>query len=729
MNTSIGHNDRPGSFSPQTVDDEIARYLSTAPQPTETTGDAHLIHEIAAYHALPPEADVSLARVHARVRHSIDAPGDGNASMQTDSVVHTHVERDSDPHSPQRVRADNIPSSRMRRLELLPAPLRAIAAVLVVALLIGGFVAVFHLPGARQNATPTWQNVAISHANARGKSLDFDPAHVQVDYAVSDVDGTIYALGGNHLWYSKDGGATYQPFTPSLPPIKSGVSYKISVVSGLRGIFATTGLDSYLISGFSSGILYAEAGAARWRTLTVPNPNAVLPVTQTGTSITFSADDIWNAIFPEYAFDWSMPLRDKPVMARAMSNWIFVLAPPIFDKSLSMLIGTPDFGATWYALSATLPATLPYSCTRFAVNPADVRQLFCLMGSNTVEQTMDGGLTWQQVSNASDHTNNLYAWIWASQRAVYMYSSTWGASKQTLAQHPIGAGDWFAVATLPSDSQVIDVSSDGTVYAARVGSPGKESQETLLSVSVLAPGARQFSPVGAEAKYSIPSSYIYLSLGGLYSGKARAVYAHIAPTAPVGNPRPLYRLVLPAADNSPQPVVTPFLTPTSPSIATPISHGPCTSARGDVANIQNGGYGADLDTFAQRWGPSDGVAGGSEYFGRWPDGTPKMQVADAIPSNQRVYMMDYTVDKAQDMTLAQAVVFAGSILPKDTALLARTQQGNEVIAFYCSAALIAAFPTSVQDINGPLPHNGWVIVSYGLRNDGNISDIRFGPQA
>ncbi|MGZ3677550.1 MAG: hypothetical protein ACXWQR_03165 [Ktedonobacterales bacterium] len=54
MNTSIDHDDLPERFAPETVDDEIARYLSTEPQPAVSADDAHLIHEIAAYHALPP---------------------------------------------------------------------------------------------------------------------------------------------------------------------------------------------------------------------------------------------------------------------------------------------------------------------------------------------------------------------------------------------------------------------------------------------------------------------------------------------------------------------------------------------------------------------------------------------------------------------------------------------------------------------------------------------------
>jgi hypothetical protein len=269
------------------------------------------------------------------------------------------------------------------------------------------------------------------------------------------------------------------------------------------------------------------------------------------------------------------------------------------------------------------------------------------------------------------------------------------------------------------------VSPDDTVYAVS----SLEGQQTRLRISTLTAGMRQFAPVGNVATLTLPSSAIFFDLGGLYSGKTLAVYVHVAPVDQVTGPLPLYGLALSTDNTSPQPVVTPFLTPTSsPPTATPTPHGACTSTPGDVANIQSGGYGADLNTFAQRWGSLDGAAAGSVYFGRWADGTPKVQVADAMPSNHRVYMLGYSVDKAQDVTQAQAVTLATSILPKDATPMAHTQQGNELIVFYCSAALIAAFPASVQDINGPLPHNGRVVVSYLLRNDGNVSHIGFGPQ-
>lgn len=723
MNTDIDHEYLPESFAPETVDNEIARYLGTEPPFTGTAArDAYLIHTLAAYHTLPAAADASLARVRARLRTVAEASDDSDASRRGDTTdIHIRTERSSRPQPSQPSqpsqawRDQSPPSSRSHSLTLLAMPLRAVAAVLVVALLVGGFIAVLHLHGGRQIATaPAWQNVAITRANTQGQALDFDPTQVQVEYAISQVDGTIYALGANHLWYSVDSGATYRPFTPSLPTLPrdmSNLKYAIGTVPGLRGVFASaTAGDAY------PTIYYAEAGTGSWRTLNISN--AAHPVTQAASSVTFSSADIWKAIFYEHGYG-------KSVQARAVGNWLILLAQRN-DVEASMLIGTPDFGTTWYALRTTLPET----CVQFAVNPADARELYCLTISNTVEQTADGGLTWKPMTRANGDTMTLYTSIWASTRAVYSFTGD-RVEQAALARHSLGAGDWVVTARMPTLSEgggaeVIGVSPDDIVYAAAV----LEGRQTRVRVSTLAPGARQFAPVGYEATLTLPASAIFFDVGGLYAGDAPAIYVHTALSSQVTDPQPLYRLALPPApDNSPQRNVRPFVTPTSPPTATPQPHGACTSAPGDVANIQSGGYGADLDTFAQRWGPSDGVAGGSVYFGKWADGTSKMRVADALPSNHRVYMMGYTVDKAQDMAMTQAVTLARTILPKDATPIAHTQQGNEVIVSYCSAALIAAFPASVQDINGPLPHNGWVVVSYLLRNDGNISDIGFGPQA
>src|SRR5205823_3119692 len=137
-------------------------------------------------------------------------------------------------------------------------------------------------------------------------------------------------------------------------------------------------------------IFYAAAGDRSWRQ--VNTPNLAQPLTPNGTSVAFDATSIGKAIFYEHEFA-------KSVQARAVSNWLFVLAQRIVPSergSGSTLIGTPDFGTTWYALSTGLSGT----CTKFAVSPADARQLFCLMSSLTVEQTADGGLTWKQMANA-----------------------------------------------------------------------------------------------------------------------------------------------------------------------------------------------------------------------------------------------------------------------------------------------------------------------------------------
>lgn len=709
MNTTTGHGDPPESFTPETVDDEIARYLSAEPQPAESADDAQLVRELAAYHALPLEASASLARARTRLRtiaQSLgDSNGDGDSRRQGDTAVDSRS-----PHlrSPRPGRATATP-----HLTALATPLRAVAAVLVVALLVGGFVAVLHLRGGHQVtsvSTSTWQNVALTAENAQGHPLEFDPAQVQVEYSVSDVDGTIYALGDNHLWYSVNGGATYHPFALSLPPSSGDQPYTISTVPGLRGVFlsGTTGAKRFMI------IYYAEPADKSWRHLSISN--LAQPLTQSGSRVTFIATDIGQAIFSEQGYGAS-------VQARAVGNWLFLLAKRT-DSSEPMLIGTPDLGANWYALSATLPGT----CSQFAVNPADARALFCLMNTNTTQQSADGGLTWQQMTSAPGSATGLYLAIWASQHTVYSYYTTLGTNKMTLAKHKIGAGDWSAAATLPNlpqggGSEVIGVSPDNTVYAvAALGGP-----QTRLRISALSPGAQQFTPIGNDATLAVPGSDIAFDIGDMYGDNAPAVYARIAHSSQVTGQRPLYRLALQATG------AAPFATPTTLPTITPTLNAACTSAPGDLANIQSGGYGADLDTFAPRWGPSDGVALGSVYFGRWPDGTAKVRVSIADhPTNNRVNDMTYNreqniIDNSLEVTLAQGESIAASILPKDVVEVRRTQQTNGITVTYCSAALIAAFPASVQGVNGPIPHNGLVVVTYTLRGNGYLYNIGFGP--
>ncbi len=706
MNTTIDHGDLPESFSPETVDDEIARYLSTEPRPAGSPGDAHLIRELAAYHALPPEANALLSRARARLRTATQSLGDsGDSPRHGATTLHTRTERNGGPQmsQPRTDQPQQLAPRRRHHLTALSAPLRAVAAVLAVALLVGGFVAVLHLRAGRQTAAaPTWQNVAITQANAHGHALGFDPAQVPVEYAVSDVDGTIYALGDTHLWYSVNGGATYQPFALSLPPLPDNQPYTISTVPGLRGVFltGTTGAKRFMI------ICYAEPGDKSWRFLSISN--LAQPLTQSGSRITFDATDIGQAIFSEQGYGAS-------VQARAAGNWLFLLAKRT-DSSEPMLIGTPNFGANWYALSWTLPGT----SASFAVNPANVRQLFCEMNTNIAQQSADGGVTWQQMPSAT----GLYQAIWASQHTIYSYYATGGTNQITLAQRKIGAGVWSAAATLPNlpqggASEVIGVSPDDTVYAAALmGGP-----QTRLRISALSPGAQQFTPIGNDATLAVPGTDIAFDVGDMYGGNAPAVYARIAHSSQVTGPRPLYRLALRATG------APPFATPTILPTITPTLHAACTNTPGDVANIQNGGYGANLDTFPQRWGPSDGVALGSVYFGHWPDGTPRVQVGIADhPTNNRVNDMNYLVSNAQNLTPAQGEALATTIVPKDAVQVARTQQGNTITVTYCSAALIAAFPASVQDINGgPIPHNGLVTVTYTLRSYGYLFSIGFGP--
>src|SRR5262249_27157159 len=95
---------------------------------------------------------------------------------------------------------------------------------------------------------------------------------------------------------------------------------------------------------------------------------------------------------------------------------------------------------------------------------------------------------------------------------------------------------------------------------------------------------------------------------------------------------------VPAATSASEPTAT---VPAPPAPATQTAAAAiCPAGTPDLANIQPGGEGATLDTFAARWGPSTGVALGNMGFGRYPDsGIQKVLVPTAahLPANNRVW--------------------------------------------------------------------------------------------
>lgn len=82
--------------------------------------------------------------------------------------------------------------------------------------------------------------------------------------------------------------------------------------------------------------------------------------------------------------------------------------------------------------------------------------------------------------------------------------------------------------------------------------------------------------------------------------------------------------------------------------------------------------------------------------------------------------------ESKTLTLAQAEAIAATILPRDATRTAgphTTPNGTEVE--YCSAALIAAFPSDVQMSVAPLFHDGRIAVTYDVNSAGDVQLISF----
>src|SRR5215467_2524672 len=138
-----------------------------------------------------------------------------------------------------------------------------VAAVLIVALFAGSFFALLHSHSpSNTGGAANWHDVSILKAHTT-QPLDFDPAN-GIAYAVSDASGTIYACGSNKLWYSPDGGKTYQPFRPTLPPPdlqNPDTNCDIATVSGEPGLFAAAQRNGQTVA------LYATPQDNGWNVL------------------------------------------------------------------------------------------------------------------------------------------------------------------------------------------------------------------------------------------------------------------------------------------------------------------------------------------------------------------------------------------------------------------------------------------------------------------------------
>lgn len=707
------HGQPGGLFVPKTVDEAIAGRLAGVERDDRGEGDeARLVAALAGTYALPAEAGASLARVRSRLRQAAarrptwEGEGEDEAEFEVPVTVKL-------PESGRERRP-------MRRL----AALRAVAAVLVVALLGGGFFALLHgQPGTGSRSAGVWQDVSVTHSHLTAP-LDFAPAR-GLTYAVAETGGVIYACDANSLWYSVDAGRTYAPFPLAYPASDTSRPDELcnmDTAPGAPGIFV-------VVYGKQTQVEYAEAGDGAWRTLGIPD--AVQNVANGGRSAPLDVSDIAQAVSADL----------DHARLRVVGNWVFVLA----QAPSTRLVATPDFGTTWYQLDVGLEAQ-KLQCAGFAVAKSDPLHLYCdtvslnqgaVTAGAGLWESVDGGTNWRQMtlpfSGRTDgvKTSGAYLYVLANGPGI----------TETVWRRAITGGVWERVAALPPPEfnteplpppssfsmQNWGVGLDDTVYAWIASDDGTT---VTVRVFALAPGSSTFGEVGAQYSATFRGKWLTLELGDTGPGGSPALYLHDKPTSANDGSQPLYRLPLPARGTRALIDTTPLPAPAPTATATPAPAAACTTAPGNVAEIQPGGFGATLDTFDARWGQHHGVAAGSIYFG--PDTSSGNWVVSAAEpaSNGRVYLMTYHVDPAKTMTLAQAEAVTATIVPRDATRTAgprTTASGVEVD--YCSAALIAAFPLSVQMSVAPLYHDGRIVVMYDVDADGNVMGIAFWQHA
>ncbi len=178
-----------------------------------------------------------------------------------------------------------------------------------------------------------------------------------------------------------------------------------------------------------------------------------------------------------------------------------------------------------------------------------------------------------------------------------------------------------------------------------------------------------------------------LRLVGIGPGGVPALYAY---DVPLRSPSPgpsLARLLLPSSG-----IQSGGATPAPTQAALCPNPPPAGVLAGDLADIQPGGLGAPLATFAGRWGPSDGVVAGVTFFGKNGDGANTVGVR-TDPATQRAVSLDFAVDRYRPMTLEQAKVFVRTVIPTDASdlYLGAPPSGNPLRLGSCSPALAAVF--------------------------------------
>lgn len=709
----VPENDDP--FAPERVDEATAARLE-AHEPLRDA-DTRLVVALARSHALPPEAEASLARVRARVWETRARPA-ATRNRSRERIM-------------RRGALVSLPHAPVRGGNWLSAAMRAGAAVLVVALLGGGFFAVLH---GRANfaSRSDWRDVSITHARL-ARQLDFDASHGLV-YAVSKTGSAIYACDANHLWYSTDDGRSYAPFPLAYPASNSSQPDElcsIGTAPGAPGIFVVTYGPATQIA---TQIWYAAAGDSGWRALGISDTAVDIGTGRRVPSL--AASDIAQAVSS----------ASDHARLRVVGNWLFVLAQAPNER----LVATPDFGTTWYQLDTPLEAQ-NLQCAAFAVDPANPLHLVCdaapqpgFTADAVVElslnpwETHDGGKTWSQIPYQAPVGQGWPPVTSVLASAHYLYASEILMHLVWLLRRPIAGGAWQQVAQLPqpidvratgstavlssADGETYDAAPDGTLY---VWQGAHQGDTVTTQVFALRPGASSFDQIGSQKSLAYGGRAPVLELGDVGPGGSPALYLHDQPASANSRPQPLYRLALPGGGANTSLDTTPLPMPAPTASATPIAS-ICKPAPGNLADIQPGGFGATVDTFDTRWGQHHGAAAGSIFFG--PNTSAGAWVVQAVEpaSNNRIYNMSYRVDPAKQTTLAQAEALARTIVPKDAVQTTpphQTPYGIE--ADYCSAALVAAFPSSVAGPILPLQHTGRLVVLYTLDAGGNVVSIDF----
>jgi hypothetical protein len=691
------YGDAGDPFAPETIEATIEAALRGGlPDTAETT----FVRRIVAAHALPAEAEASLVRVRGRIGTAVlDAPGEderaGGALERREAVR----------GRPLGIVPPARGSSR------LGASLRAIAAVLVVALLGAGFVALLHGRGGRGPTTttplpqtPGWQNVAITHAKT-AQALDFDPAQ-GVSYAVNEMTGYIYACGGaGHLWISMDGGSSYTPFSYTLPRGVSGTATcVIATVPGAPGVFMR--LDNggrpsassayFLVPGKGTQVLQAPSAAV---------------------SLTSPAQQI--SIVP-----------DQYVAIRMSGDWLYATVW-VNQLNRTALLGTPDFGQHWTWLDASIKGISALLLDRFAVDSADPNRLFLGVGPGptadglpSIVMTTDGGKTWQALPYDNQYGLTLAG---ASETAVFAFTKDDAAGHTALLRRDFTRnGGWQRVTqmpaalTAPGGAMVPDVGPDGTVYAVEARGSAN-GQQVSIRPYTLGPGATAFRLDWPQTALTRPPLHFAFALGGIWPDGQPALYLDSS-LEHVADP-PLYRLALSesAGPQSTKPSVTPISMPTA-TAGTPTSANTCPGTAPDLGFIQPGGLGAPLATFAPRWGVQTGAGTATLSFGSWPDtGTQKITAPNPGP-NGRVSSLRYYPDASQHLSLADAGTIATTLIPTDSQFMSLggplNPNTNPVTLGYCSGAFYAAFPPGSAN-----PTFGRLAVTFWKNGSGDVYRI------